>query len=146
MAVLVLELDLLSSREVLAEEVARAGLQGLAILHHGFDRQRHRRREVGPVAAGFGVEIRELVELVVGGRPPVRALGERLEERLGALADGKGLKTTYKAMIKAAFKPEWWDSDTQVGGFSVMENNFSLYWGLSVMLYESKLVSDDRPQ
>ena len=27
----------------------------------------------------------------------------------------------------------------------MMEANFSLYWGLSIMLYEATLVSDDTP-
>ena len=64
---------------------------------------------------------------------------------LGSLsrAPNRGLGVSYGALIQAAFKPAWWNSDAIVGGFSVMENNFSLYWGLSVMLYESTLVSDD---
>src|SRR5262249_61337320 len=58
-------------------------------------------------------------------------------------APNRGLSVSYGALIQAAFKPAWWSSNATVGGFSVMENNFSLYWGLSVMLYESTLVSDD---
>ncbi len=64
---------------------------------------------------------------------------------LGPLANpsGTGLTTTYAALIQAAFQPQWWNSGALVNGFSVMENNFSLYWGLSILLYESKLVPDD---
>jgi cytochrome c peroxidase len=76
-------------------------------------------------------------------------LGEQLvhpsDSVLGSLAraPNRGLSTTYGALIQAAFKPAWWNSGAIVDGFSVMENNFSLYWGLSLMLYESTLVSDD---
>jgi cytochrome c peroxidase len=64
---------------------------------------------------------------------------------LGGLSrsPNRGLGVGYGALIQAAFKPAWWNSDAVVDGFSVMENNFSLYWGLSIMLYESTLVSDD---
>jgi cytochrome c peroxidase len=60
-----------------------------------------------------------------------------------SLSPGNGLNTSYTAMIQAAFKPEWWDSADLINGFTLMEQNFSLYWGLSIMLYESTLVSDD---
>jgi hypothetical protein len=57
-----------------------------------------------------------------------------------------GLNTTYANMIKAAFDPKWWNYEGPVaGGYSMMESNFSLYFGLSVMLYESTLVSDQTP-
>lgn len=74
---------------------------------------------------------------------------------LGALADrrGKGLKTTYAALIQQAFKPQWWSgtdpiaisTPTGTRTYSQMEANFSLYWGLSVMLYMGTLVSDHTP-
>jgi len=67
------------------------------------------------------------------------------DSALGGLSNspGQGLNTSYTALIQAAFRPEWWNSSAIVNGFSVMENNFSLYWGLSVMLYGSTQVSDD---
>src|SRR5262249_988955 len=67
---------------------------------------------------------------------------------------------------KAAFKDEWWNSNAVVDGdlniipdvnvtiggaalstdqFTVMEANFSLFWGLAILSYESTLVSDDAP-
>jgi len=66
---------------------------------------------------------------------------------LGPLASPpKGLKTTYTALIQKAFQPAWWNySRTVADGFNMMESNFSLYFGLSVMLYESTLVSDQAP-
>ncbi len=87
---------------------------------------------------------------------------------LGSLAvtSAPGLNTTYADMIKAAFAREWWQSNLVVdaalnvipgsavpgpGGalptsqYSLMEANFSMFWGLAINLYESTLVSDDAP-
>jgi cytochrome c peroxidase len=68
---------------------------------------------------------------------------------LGPFADRKrrGLMVRdYAALIRAAFQPEWWCGYGTVDGeFTQMELNFSLFWGLSIMLYESTLVSDDTP-
>lgn len=73
---------------------------------------------------------------------------------LGPLADTTtGLKTTYTALIQQAFQPKWWNSNKSVSittptgtrSYSMMAANFSLFWGLSVMLYEATLVSDDSP-
>jgi cytochrome c peroxidase len=90
-------------------------------------------------------------------------LGVLASSRLNA--SGKGLETTYARLIQAAFRPEWWRSSKVVtfsaGGpvigappkdralttseYTQMEANFSLFFGLSVMLYESTLVSADSP-
>ena len=82
--------------------------------------------------------------------------------------DGKGLDTTYQEMIQAAFVMSWWNSDQLFGAdlqpltdpltgevltgapsdlqqFTMMEANFSLFWGLAIMMYESTLISDDSP-
>ena len=69
---------------------------------------------------------------------------------LGLLADtGTGLNVNYASLIQQAFLPKWWNSATPVdiGGksYSMMEANFSLYWGLAIMFYEATLVSDDSP-
>jgi cytochrome c peroxidase len=92
----------------------------------------------------------------------VRPLAEQKvsssDSALGSLTAGEstGLNTTYGAMIKAAFRSEFWDSSAIVDAdknvitptgaldeFRVIESNFSLFWGLSIMLYESTLVSDN---
>lgn len=60
----------------------------------------------------------------------------------------KGLKfPNYAALIREAFQPEWWCAYDTIDGtdFTQMEANFSLFWGLSIMLYEATLVSDDSP-
>ena len=71
---------------------------------------------------------------------------------------GTGLDVSYVELIMEAFEDRFWDSDaivdasgTVVGSgtpsgldeFSLMEYNFSLFWGLSIQLYEATLVSDD---
>ena len=64
----------------------------------------------------------------------------------GTLAGDKGLKTSYSQMIKDAFQDNLWNS-TQLtpDGFTQMEANFSLFWGLAIQLYEATLVSDQTP-
>jgi hypothetical protein len=64
---------------------------------------------------------------------------------------GKGMATSYPELIKAAFHPRWWSAPGQftlpgsTAAYSHMETNFSLYWGLAIMLYEATLVSDRAP-
>lgn len=60
-------------------------------------------------------------------------------------ASGQGLNTTYGAMIQAAFRPEFYNSSTILGGYSQMENNFSLFFGLALQLYQATLVADQTP-
>src|SRR5881628_408792 len=73
----------------------------------------------------------------------------------------RGLSASYASLIQTAFDPKWWISDKVVtfpGGvrtispptgaplttsqFTVMEQNFSLFFGLAIQLYETTLVSD----
>jgi len=90
--------------------------------------------------------------------------GQRVDptdSRLGALSRAPlpGLTGTYRGMIQAAFQDAWWNSNRIVDAsgnvvaspagstdeFTVMEANFSLFWGLAIQLYEATLVSDDAP-
>ena len=83
--------------------------------------------------------------------------------------NGKGLKKKYKQLIEDAFQPEWWNSrwsiqvnkndgsrqpvflgvgslvDQNKETYTLMEYNFSLFFGLAIQLYESTLVSDNAP-
>jgi len=77
---------------------------------------------------------------------------------LGSLANpaGNGLKQqySYAAMIKKAFDPKWWSlpgnykivNGSLVGsgitGYTQMETNFSMFWGIAIMLYEASLISN----
>jgi len=81
----------------------------------------------------------------------------------------RGLKTSYSALVQKAFQPEWWQfaqhiceaADGSVAGmvnpanfetcpagandYSLMEYNFSLFWGVAIQMYESTLVADQTP-
>ena len=64
----------------------------------------------------------------------------------GTLTGGKGLKSNYTQMIKDAFLDKFWNSNQLTpDGYSQMEANFSLFWGLAIQMYESTLVSDQSP-
>jgi len=62
---------------------------------------------------------------------------------------GYGLNTTYEALIKKAFQPEYWqvpDATFRASSgtsYRQIEANFTLFWGLAIQLYESTLISND---
>ncbi|MEI7702500.1 MAG: cytochrome c peroxidase, partial [Planctomycetia bacterium] len=64
-------------------------------------------------------------------------------------SSGRGLdlnQAAYAKLIREAFLPEWWSGVAKTSdGYTQMEANFSLYWGLAIMMYESTLVSDQAP-
>jgi cytochrome c peroxidase len=65
----------------------------------------------------------------------------------------RGLSTSYKKMIEKAFSKKYWNSTEMVElpstpsttKFTQMEANFSLFFGLSMLMYESTLVADYTP-
>lgn len=77
---------------------------------------------------------------------------------LGALArpDGPGLSpeyASYSALIQAAFSPKYWSAPGRFSrrdgvlvedadGYTQMETNMSMFWGIAIMLYEATLISD----
>jgi len=64
----------------------------------------------------------------------------------GSMTGGKGLKGSYSQMIKDAFLDKFWNSNQLTpDGYTQMEANFSLFWGLAIQLYEATLVSDQTP-
>jgi cytochrome c peroxidase len=85
--------------------------------------------------------------------------------RYANVNDRRGLRTTYRELIETAFAPAWWRSNliVSVAGdgslvfvpqpdrplhdneYTMLEFNFSLFFGLSVQLYEMTLISDDAP-
>ena len=69
------------------------------------------------------------------------------DSTLGELSKfpAKGLSTTYKDLIKAAFLPKYTSDSLLPGssGFTQIEANFSLFWGLAILMYESTLIPDD---
>ena len=70
---------------------------------------------------------------------------------------GKGLDPTYTYdwLIRQAFDPKWWggtglwrvNADGSVTkdltGYSQEEINFSMFWGIAIMMYESTLISNE---
>src|SRR5262249_42478801 len=75
---------------------------------------------------------------ILGPLSRARLDGGRVKGRAG-LSDG------YADLIRRAFQRRFWDSDRRADGYSLMENNFSLFFGLAVQLYEGTLVSDRTP-
>jgi cytochrome c peroxidase len=64
----------------------------------------------------------------------------------GTLSGPKGLTVaTYEDMVKLAFRSQWWSSPALFGGYTQMQTNFSLFFGLAVQAYEATLVSDNTP-
>jgi cytochrome c peroxidase len=69
-------------------------------------------------------------------------------------ASGRGLNKSYLELIMRAFDEKYWNSTNffvvtadgkikaSLSGAAQVEHNFSLFWGLSIMLYEHTLISD----
>jgi len=69
---------------------------------------------------------------------------------LGPLANlsGPGLLpgTTYLDLIAPAIEDRWWAStEKTLEGVTQLENNFSMIFGLAVMMYQSTLIPDQTP-
>src|SRR5207245_5332209 len=66
-------------------------------------------------------------------------------------ASGVGLRTSYADLIRQAFQPQGWNSsatltDPATGrSYTMMEFNFSLFWGLAIQTWEATLISDQTP-
>jgi cytochrome c peroxidase len=80
-------------------------------------------------------------------RPLAKQAVHPSDSTLATLRDpsGQGLATSYGALVQAAFSPEFWNSPALINGNSQMEQNFSLFFGLAVQLYEATLIADDTP-
>ncbi|MBE0568716.1 MAG: cytochrome-c peroxidase, partial [Deltaproteobacteria bacterium] len=63
----------------------------------------------------------------------------------GTVSGDPGLNTTYQSLIQTAFFPKYWDGTELIGGYTQMEANFSLFFGLAVQMYEATLISGDSP-
>lgn len=74
-----------------------------------------------------------------------------------AIIGAVGLNTTYGDLIRAAFNPQYWNAagkfnidangnvTSSAAGYTQMEQNFSMFWGLAIQAYESLLISDKSP-
>lgn len=143
---------------------------------------------VGPPLSAFemssaGKTFPELARRLLPLRPLANQTVHPQDSVLGSLArsNRQGLSiASYAALIRRAFKKEWWQADSAIlldledydregvsdanssaslaaatppqirraqakQSLTQMEANFSLFFGLSIQLYESLLVSDDTP-
>jgi cytochrome c peroxidase len=107
---------------------------------------------VGPALSDFEMSCANKTFQQLGRKMlPMRALStQRVDANDSVLAryrNGQftGLGTTYDQMIKQAFDARWWRAPGKFDGYSQMESNFSMFWGLAIMAYESTLVSDEAP-
>ena len=107
---------------------------------------------VGPILSDFEMScanrtFKDVARKLMALRPLKFQKVDAQDSVLGthATPEHHGIKETYPELIQAAFDPRWWNSTESVGGYSQMESNFSLYWGLAIMMYESTLISDETP-
>ena len=109
---------------------------------------------IGPPLSGVemswtGRSWPEVGQKMLARTPLAGQLVDPSDSVLGPLANltGNGLSPslTYAQMIQAAFHDRWWGSSELSAGFTHMEKNFSLFFGLAIMLYESTLIPDQTP-
>jgi cytochrome c peroxidase len=111
---------------------------------------------VGPALSvfemsGSGRQFADIAHKLLATRPLLNQSIASTDSVLGKYRSpyGMGLNTTYDAMIRAAFWPQFWEvpdaTFTAASGTSYrqIEMNFSLFWGLAIQLYEATLISDD---
>src|SRR3954453_3543321 len=112
---------------------------------------------VGPALSGFEMSganraFADLGKKLLGTRPLLNQQVSATDSVLGKYRHPLGLGlniTNYEVMVKAAFWPEYWqvpDATFQASSgmsYRQIEANFSLFWGLSIQLYEATLISDD---
>jgi len=129
--------------------------------------------EIGQKFNGIRIKLlpRELGKKLTKLRPLAKQVVHPQDSVLGSLSlwPLRGLiQGSYENMIKNAFHRQWWDSQYVIkvdstGGtrsfkqwldplaifasdeFTLMDYNFSLFFGLAIQLYESTLISDDSP-
>ena len=92
----------------------------------------------------------DLGRKMIGRRPLKNQFVDPTDGVLGDLAHvpgpGLAIGLTYADMIRAAFVPRWWgSSELTSDGFSQMEANFSLLFGLAIQCYEATLIPDQSP-
>ena len=124
---------------------------------------------VGPPLSGFemscekktfadlGRKLMRLQALAVQEVAPSDSVFSKTPGLVRTGFQAKGLNTTYRALIERAFASKFWINPNRVvinadgsvtqsdAGFTQIEHNFSLFWGLAIQEYESLLISDDSP-
>ena len=107
---------------------------------------------VGPALSDFemscsGKSFKTLGRKVLAMRALANQSVHAQDSVLAALVSstGKGLKDTYADMVKRAFHPRWWAGTGSYAGYTQMESNFAMIWGIAIMMYEATLISDEAP-
>ena len=151
---------------ILETDGATSG-SSLRLVHRLIDNSSLASQAVGPALSDFEMSCAKKTFADLGrkliGLRPLALQRVAVDDSLFGASEGlvphggKGLETTYRALIEKAFSRKYWATtalvkiadDGQVvadrNGFSQMEHNFSLIWGLAVQEYESTLISDDAP-
>jgi cytochrome c peroxidase len=86
---------------------------------------------------------------LLGRQPLAQQLVARDDSSLGSLsmAPLNGLSVSYQDLIRAAFRDPFHSSTARTSdGFTQMEANFTLFWGIANMLYNASMVPDQTPQ
>lgn len=132
-------------------------------------------QSLGPILSSVemsadGRDFRQVGKKLLNRKPLAKQMVDPTDSVLGAMsnAPSPGINTTYAALIQKAFNPEWWQfaldicvaadgSNSTVNPaqgeacpantneYSLMEYNFSLFWGVAIQMYESTLVADQTP-
>lgn len=116
---------------------------------------------VAPVTNEFemscrGRTFKDVARKLLSRRPLEKQSVHAQDSVLGSYrrSSGKGLNTTYLALIQQAFASRYWAQGPRPAfgkppysaiPFSQMEANFSMFFGLAVQLYAATLISDDSP-
>jgi cytochrome c peroxidase len=84
---------------------------------------------------------------LLGLTPLGQQMVDPTDSVLGPLsnAPAKGINTTYENLIQAAFQPTYWGSAIKTDGYTQMEANFALFFGLALQMYQATLISDQTP-
>ena len=120
------------------------------------------------VGAALATTTRKIFKRIQTARPLARQQVHPSDSVLGPLSrwPNPGLTArTYDELVKLAFHERWWrssklisvspngsrqvvdkpDDDPQTEEYTLIQYNFTLFFGLAVQMYEATLVSDDTP-
>lgn len=86
---------------------------------------------------------RKLFTLTPLGRQKVSATDSVLGDKANPAGNGLRSEWSYTALVQAAFRPEYWNAQGTLDGYTQAENNFALFWGLAIQAYEATLVAND---
>ena len=131
-------------------------------------------QSLGPITSSTemsadGRNFHDIGRKLLARKPLARQMVDPTDSVLGALSSSpdRGLKTSYSDLVQQAFQPEWWNDSRHICAgpngsavatinqgqscpantqeYSLMEFNFSLFWGVAIQMYESTLVADQTP-